>query len=336
MEEAAQILEVETLIPMLLQDVDPISGCRLKRIVLLGDHQQLPPIVRHPLLRQHCNLDQSMFLRFLKLGVPATLLDAQGRSRPQLAALFAWKYAQLGNLPLVQRADSVYARANAGFVHTHQFIDVGDFEGKGEMPGMGASFQNLGEAEYVVATYQYMRLLGYPAEKISILTTYSAQRQLIRDLLLKRCQNAVFGMPSTVATVDRFQGQQNDYVLVSLVRTRSVGHVQDVRRLIVAVSRARLGLYLFGRRSLFEQDSGSNKDLAPVMRQFFQAQRPARLQLLAGEAYPTARAAEDTDVQQWPGRVLEVEDVTAIGILVYQMVQQQQARSATATTATTI
>lgn len=56
-----------------------------------------------------------------------------------------------------------------------------------------------------------------------------------------------------MTTVDKFQGQQNDFILLSLVRTRFVGHLRDVRRLVVAMSRARLGLYVFGRRSLFEQ-----------------------------------------------------------------------------------
>lgn len=53
--------------------------------------------------------------------------------------------------------------------------------------------------------------------------------------------------------MDKFQGQQNDFILLSLVRTRFVGHLRDVRRLVVAMSRARLGLYVFCRRSLFEQ-----------------------------------------------------------------------------------
>lgn len=56
-----------------------------------------------------------------------------------------------------------------------------------------------------------------------------------------------------VTTVDKFQGQQNDFILLSLVRTRFVGHLRDVRRLVVAMSRSRLGLYVFCRRSLFEQ-----------------------------------------------------------------------------------
>jgi intron-binding protein aquarius len=54
-----------------------------------------------------------------------------------------------------------------------------------------------------------------------------------------------------ITTVDKYQGQQNDYVLLSLVRTRIVGHLRDVRRLVVAMSRARLGLYIVGRQALF-------------------------------------------------------------------------------------
>ena len=53
--------------------------------------------------------------------------------------------------------------------------------------------------------------------------------------------------------MDRYQGSQNDYVILSLVRTRHVGHLRDVRRLVVAMSRARLGLYVLARVSLFSK-----------------------------------------------------------------------------------
>ena len=81
MEEAAQILEVETLIPMLLQDSEAINGSRLKRVVLLGDHHQLPPVVKHLAFQKFAKLDQSLFTRFVRLGVPSVQLDQQGRSR---------------------------------------------------------------------------------------------------------------------------------------------------------------------------------------------------------------------------------------------------------------
>lgn len=62
----------------------------------------------------------------------------------------------------------------------------------------------------------------------------------------------MIGVPHKITTVDKFQGQQNDYILLSLVRTYNVGHLRDVRRLVVAMSRARLGLYVFARVNLFK------------------------------------------------------------------------------------
>jgi len=77
--------------------------------------------------------------------------------------------------------------------------------------------------------------------------------------------------------VDKYQGQQNEYVLLSLVRTRAVGHVRDVRRLVVAMSRARLGLYIFGRLPLF----ANCYELQPTMLQLMQ--RPTQLALHPAE-----------------------------------------------------
>ena len=63
--------------------------------------------------------------------------------------------------------------------------------------------------------------------------------------------------------MDRYQGQQNDYIIISLVRTKAVGHLRDVRRLVVAMSRARLGLYIFARVDLFR----NCYELSPAFRQ---------------------------------------------------------------------
>lgn len=58
----------------------------------------------------------------------------------------------------------------------------------------------------MVATYMYMRILGYPPDRIAILTTYNGQKHLIRDVLEARCGgNPLLGKPRTVTTVDRFQ-----------------------------------------------------------------------------------------------------------------------------------
>lgn len=68
-------------------------------------------------------------------------------------------------------------------------------------PFLSLPVKNLGEAEYSVALYMYMRLLGYPADRISILTTYNGQKHLIRDVINQRCAgNPFFSQPNKVRT----------------------------------------------------------------------------------------------------------------------------------------
>lgn len=84
MEEAAQILEIETFIPLLLQD--PQDGRnRLKRWIMIGDHHQLPPVIKNMAFQKYCNMEQSLFTRLVRLGVPTVELDMQGRARPRFA-----------------------------------------------------------------------------------------------------------------------------------------------------------------------------------------------------------------------------------------------------------
>ncbi|KAL3124777.1 hypothetical protein niasHT_001614 [Heterodera trifolii] len=278
MEEAAQILEVETFIPLLLQD--PQDGrSRLKRWVMIGDHHQLPPVVQNVAYQKFANMEQSLFARLIRLGVPSVQLDAQGRARAELASLYNWNYKNLGNLPHVLEQRE-FQCANPGFLHNFQFIDVPDFNGVGESTPSAYFYQNLGEAEFAVALFIYMRILGYPAHKISIITTYNGQAALLRDVVQRRCaENPFIGMPAKVSTVDKFQGQQNEYVILSLVRTRSVGHLRDVRRLVVALSRARLGLYVLGRLSLFQRCY----ELAPAFERLLKF--PTRLAILPNEQF---------------------------------------------------
>lgn len=173
-----------------------------------------------------------------------------------------------------------YKKANPGFVFDYQLVNVGEFNDVGETEPNPYFYQNLAEAEYVVAVYMYMRLLGYAAEKISILTTYNGQKHLIRDVINARCgENPLIGRPHKVTTVDKYQGQQNDYILVSLVRTKAVGHLRDVRRLVVALSRARLGLYIFGRVNVFQNCYELQKAFRILL------QRPTELQLVPGEMF---------------------------------------------------
>ena len=77
-------------------------------------------------------------------------------------------------------------RANGGFSFDYQLVNVIDFNGVGESQPSPFFYQNLAEAEYMVAMFMYMRLIGYPAEKISMLTTYNGQKHLLRDVVNAR------------------------------------------------------------------------------------------------------------------------------------------------------
>ena len=321
MEESAQILEIETFIPMLLQKAED-GHSRLKRVVLIGDHHQLPPVVKNMAFQKYCNMDQSLFTRFVRLGTPYIELNAQGRARPALSALYSWRYRSLGDLPSTNQG--AYTLANPGFAHELQFVDVGDYNGVGETEPTPHFLQNLGEAEYLVSVFQYMRLLGYPANKISIITTYRGQKHLIRDVVARRCAaHPLFGTPKHITTVDKFQGQQNDFILLSLVRTTSVGHLRDVRRLVVAMSRARLGLYVFGRRELFEQCY----ELAPAFNHLLKY--PTKLAVVPTESYPPVAAKDGTPARSSSDKVTPylVGDAVAMGTVVNQLAlkwQQEQ------------
>ncbi|KAK1824579.1 hypothetical protein LTR12_000904 [Friedmanniomyces endolithicus] len=316
MEEAAQVTEAESFIPFVVQDptrtgtADKASPTGLQRIVLIGDHLQNSPVIQTAAFRSYANLEQSLFQRLLRLGVPHILLDAQGRSRPSLAALYQWRYPHLTNLPFTSTAPE-FTRANAGFRHEYQFIDVGDYKGQGETEPSPHFVQNLGEAEYAVALFQYMRLLGYPGDKISILCAYAGQRALIRDVLAHRCQGkGLFGLPRWVGTVDKYQGEQNDYVILSLVRTKRVGYLRDVRRLTVALSRARLGLYVLGRREVFEGSLELREALAGLW-----GKGRGKLEVVTGEMWPAGRGVGD----QVEG--VEMEGVEHLGQYVHEMAE---------------
>lgn len=155
-----------------------------------------------------------------------------------------------------------------------------------------------------------MRLQGIPASRISIITTYNGQKDLIQDIVVQRCSSSsLFGSPARIATTDKFQGQQNDYILLSLVRTKSVGHIRDIRRLVVAMSRSRFGLYIFCRRHIFE----SCVELRPTFEQLLK--RPDQLQLLPAERFPTLRHVDSIP----SSGVVTVDDVIQMGELVASM-----------------
>lgn len=270
----------------------------IQRIIFIGDDCQNSPIVQNSGLCQYGRLDQSLFSRLVRLKAPVTVLNFQGRARPELVTIYDWQYRQLESevqehkdrslskreekggeeevggylqhLPRVLNDVNLQPQTpNYGLLYNCQFIDVESYQGQGETEPSPHFIQNLGEAEYAVALYQYMRLLGYPKEKITILSAYYGQKKLIEEIIFKRCGgnrhhnnnnnqnktsiNEIFGYPGGgVKTIDEYQGEQNDFIIVSLVRTKRLGYLRDRRRLTVAFSRARRGLYVIGNAKLMK------------------------------------------------------------------------------------
>uniref|UniRef100_A0A672MSB9 Intron-binding protein aquarius n=1 Tax=Sinocyclocheilus grahami TaxID=75366 RepID=A0A672MSB9_SINGR len=233
----------------LLQD----GYSRLKRWIMIGDHHQLPPVIKNMAFQKYSNMEQSLFTRFVRLGVPTVDLDAQGRARASLCNLYNWRYKQLGNLPHVQLQPE-FQTPNPGFTYDFQLVNVEDFNG-------------VGESE----------------------------------------PNPYFYQVSSVTTVDRFQGQQNDYIILSLVRTKAVGHLRDVRRLVVAMSRARLGLYIFARVSLFQ----NCYELTPAFSQL--TARPLQLHIRPHQYYSSVSTAGASHLN------MVVKNMPEMANLVYNM-----------------
>lgn len=121
-------------------------------------------------------------------------------------------------------------------------------------------YQNLDEAEYAVAIFSYLVLNGVAPAKISILVSSQGQDILIREIVEKKTGwHKKLGSPGWIGLVDKYQGQHNDYVILSLVRTSSVGGYNQENKIAVALGRARLGMYLLGNARTFKAAKEFNR-----------------------------------------------------------------------------
>ncbi|EQC26981.1 hypothetical protein SDRG_15196 [Saprolegnia diclina VS20] len=271
---AAQVPEVDALAPLVLQK----DAAKLRRVILLGDDKALPPALQNAPLAAFSHLNQSLLQRLVRLGAPVVHLDRQGRTRPSLARLYASQYPGLTDLGCMA-ANPRFQRANPGFALPAQFIDA--------PRATAVNGENRVEAMWMLQLFQYLRRVGVPASEIAVLTATEAQKSLL--LTMFKPHEATLGRPALVATIDESVGAHSPYVLLSLVHTTSVGALRDVRRLIAAVSRAALGLYIVGKKALFE----ACVDLTPVLGPLYA--RPTQLQLLPNESVATCSRLESDE-----------------------------------------
>ncbi|TRZ20766.1 hypothetical protein HGM15179_006244 [Zosterops borbonicus] len=227
-EEAAEVLEAHTITTL-------SKNCQ--HLILIGDHQQLQPSANVYDLAKNFNLEVSLFERLIKVDFPFVCLKYQHRMRPEIAQLITPHiYQKLENHPSVLKYENIKGVSTNIFFVEHEVPEQEIQEGK--------SHQNPHEAHFVVELCKYLLCQGYEPSQITILTTYTGQFFCLRRFMPARIFEGV-----KVHVVDKYQGEENDIILLSLVRSNKAerpGFLQIPNRICVALSRAKKGLYCIG------------------------------------------------------------------------------------------
>ena len=259
-DEAAQALEAACWIPIR----------RVSRVVFAGDHCQLPPTVKS--------------IAALKGGLGKTLMERIVENRPETVTLLKMQYRmneeimrfssdwfygnQVESAPEVKYRSILDLDIPMTWIDTSVFSEYSEnseYSEKSAQPFfheefVGESFGriNKAEAELTLLTLEnYFKKIG--KERIleerldvGIISPYRVQVQYLRRLLKKKEWARPFRHLISVNTVDGFQGQERDIILISLVRSNDegqIGFLRDLRRMNVAITRARMKLIILGDAS---------------------------------------------------------------------------------------
>ena len=246
-DEAAQALEAACWIPIR----------RVSRVILAGDHCQLPPTIKS--------------FAAMKAGLGKTLMERIVENKPETVTLLKMQYRMneeimrfssdwfYGNK--VESAPEVKYRSILDLDIPMTWIDTSEFNYplfREEFVGESFGRINRAEAELtLLALETYFKKIG--KERIlderldvGVISPYRAQVQYLRRLFKKREFFKPYRSLISVNTVDGFQGQERDIILISLVRANDegqIGFLRDLRRMNVAITRARMKLIILGDAS---------------------------------------------------------------------------------------
>ena len=248
-DEAAQALEAACWIPIR----------RASRVIFAGDHCQLPPTVKS--------------LEALKGGLGTTLMERIVNNKPECVSLLEVQYRMNDEIMQFSSDYFYHGKMRSAPEVAHRVIHEGDapilwFDtsainlGEDEQDNFREQFigetfgrVNKGEAGLTLSLLQiYFQRVGkqYILDNridVGIISPYRAQVQYIKRLIRKRAFFKPFRHLITVNTVDGFQGQERDVILISLVRANDMGQIgflRDLRRMNVAITRARMKLFILG------------------------------------------------------------------------------------------
>ena len=268
-DEAAQALEAACWIPMR----------KVSRVVLAGDHCQLPPTVKS-IAALKAGLGKTLMERIVENhSDEVSLLKIQYRMNEQIMRFSSdWFYHGQ-----VESAPSVRHRGILDYDIPIEWRQA-SIDDEGTPPAeefVGESFGRINktEAQLTLDTLQrYFEKIGKQRvldERIDVgvISPYRAQVQYLRQQLRKREFFKPFRHLISVNTVDGFQGQERDIIVISLVRSNDegqIGFLRDLRRMNVAITRARMKLIIMGNastmtrhpfyRKLYEYVQSLNRD----------------------------------------------------------------------------
>ena len=234
-DEAAQALEAACWIAIR----------KAGRVVLAGDHCQLPPTIK-------C-------YEALKGGLGLTLMERIVASNPQVVTLLGVQYRMNEQIMQfssnwfyggkVESAPEVRDRGILDWDTPMVWLDTADLDGKEEF--VGESYGRINRAETLQDYFDKVgrqRVLDERLD-VGIISPYRAQVQHLRRLIRQSAYFKPYRGLITVNTVDGFQGQERDIIVISLVRANDegqIGFLRDLRRMNVAITRARMKLIILG------------------------------------------------------------------------------------------
>ena len=241
-DEAAQALEAACWIAIR----------KAGRVILAGDHCQLPPTVKS--------------VEAMRGGLGLTLMERIVASNPQVVTLLKVQYRMNDEIMRfssewfyhgqVESAPEVKHRGILDLDTPITWIDTSQLEGsEEETVGENGGRINRAEAQLTMATLeQYFERVGRRRVleerlDVGIISPYRAQVQYLRRLLRHSDYFKPLRHSIAVNTVDGFQGQERDIIVISLVRanaTGQIGFLRDLRRMNVAITRARMKLIILG------------------------------------------------------------------------------------------
>lgn len=243
-DEAAQALEPACWIAIRKAD----------RVILAGDHCQLPPTVKAP--------------EALRAGLGHTLMQTIVKNKPETVSLLKLQYRMNDEIMrfssewfyggMLQSAPEVKYRSILDFDTPIEWINTEGMDCNEEFVGENYGRINKPEAELSIAQLkEYITKIGrerFLSERIDVglISPYKAQVQYLRRLVRNNAFFKPYRQAITINTVDGFQGQERDVILISLVRANEegqIGFLNDLRRMNVAITRARMKLIILGDAS---------------------------------------------------------------------------------------